>query len=461
MCYNTSERSGNMNDTICAISTALGVGAISIVRVSGINAISIVNSVFKGKNLNEVLSHTINYGHIVYNSEVIDEVLVSVMRAPKTFTAEDVVEINCHGGISTTNKVLEILLVSGARLAEPGEFTKRAFLNGKIDLVKAEAVGDLIAAKTEKSRKLAINQLNGDISNKIKNIRKIILDVIANMEVNIDYPEYEEGEDYTLERFKEKIGEIKSLLSELLASSENGKIIKTGVKISLIGKPNVGKSSLLNIFLNEDRAIVTDIPGTTRDIVEGSFILNGVEFNIIDTAGIRNTEDTVERIGVARSFDSANSADLVIYVLDGSKAIMKEDLNNLEKVEDKKLIIFINKDDLGVKIDLNELDDYEIVEGNTRSEEGIKGIKEKIMELFNFDEIEASDYNFLSSARDIALVKQAYNNIEAIFQNLNTLPIDIFTIDLRNIYEILGQIIGETFKDDLLDEMFSKFCLGK
>ncbi len=450
-----------MNDTICAISTALGVGAISIVRVSGINAISIVNSVFKGKNLNEVLSHTINYGHIVYNSEVIDEVLVSVMRAPKTFTAEDVVEINCHGGISTTNKVLEILLVSGARLAEPGEFTKRAFLNGKIDLVKAEAVGDLIAAKTEKSRKLAINQLNGDISNKIKNIRKIILDVIANMEVNIDYPEYEEGEDYTLERFKEKIGEIKSLLSELLASSENGKIIKTGVKISLIGKPNVGKSSLLNIFLNEDRAIVTDIPGTTRDIVEGSFILNGVEFNIIDTAGIRNTEDTVERIGVARSFDSANSADLVIYVLDGSKAIMKEDLNNLEKVEDKKLIIFINKDDLGVKIDLNELDDYEIVEGNTRSEEGIKGIKEKIMELFNFDEIEASDYNFLSSARDIALVKQAYNNIEAIFQNLNTLPIDIFTIDLRNIYEILGQIIGETFKDDLLDEMFSKFCLGK
>lgn len=461
MCYNTSERSGNMNDTICAISTSLGVGAISIIRVSGANAISVVNSIFKGKNLNEVSTHTINYGHIVYKSEIIDEVLVSVMRAPKTFTAEDVVEINCHGGISTTNKVLEILLINGARLAEPGEFTKRAFLNGKIDLVKAEAVGDLIAAKTEKSRKLAINQLNGEISKKIKNIRKVILDVIANMEVNIDYPEYEEGEDYTLDRFKEKVDEIKQLLEELLSNSENGKIIKTGVKISLLGKPNVGKSSLLNKFLKEEKAIVTDVPGTTRDIVEGSFILNGVEFNIIDTAGIRNTDDVVEKIGVARSLDSAIKADLVIYVLDGSKALTKEDINNLEQVKNKKLIIFINKNDLNVEIDLNELKDYIVIEGNTQSEDGIEKLKAKIMELFNFDEIEASDYNFLSSARDIALIRDAYNNIEAILQNLNTLPIDIFTIDLRNIYEILGQIIGETFKDDLLDEMFSKFCLGK
>lgn len=461
MCYNTSERSGNMNDTICAISTSLGVGAISIIRVSGANAISVVNSIFKGKNLNEVSTHTINYGHIVYKSEIIDEVLVSVMRAPKTFTAEDVVEINCHGGISTTNKVLEILLINGARLAEPGEFTKRAFLNGKIDLVKAEAVGDLIAAKTEKSRKLAINQLNGEISKKIKYIRKVILDVIANMEVNIDYPEYEEGEDYTLDRFKEKVDEVKQLLEELLSNSENGKIIKTGVKISLLGKPNVGKSSLLNKFLKEEKAIVTDVPGTTRDIVEGSFILKGVEFNIIDTAGIRNTDDVVEKIGVARSLDSAIKADLVIYVLDGSKVLTKEDINNLEQVKNKKLIIFINKNDLNVEIDLNELKDYIVIEGNTQSEDGIEKLKAKIMELFNFDEIEASDYNFLSSARDIALIRDAYNNIEAILQNLNTLPIDIFTIDLRNIYEILGQIIGETFKDDLLDEMFSKFCLGK
>ncbi len=450
-----------MTDTICAISTSLGVGAISIIRVSGTDAIRVVNSIFKGKDLTKVESHTINYGHIVYNNEIIDEVLVSVMKSPKTFTMEDVVEINSHGGISTTNKVLEVLLLSGARLAEPGEFTKRAFLNGRIDLVNAEAVGDLITAKTEKSRKLAINQLTGNVSNLIKNIRSEILEIIANMEVNIDYPEYEEGEDYTVSRFLEKIMQVKNKLDKLVANSTDGKIVKTGINVALLGKPNVGKSSILNKFLDEEKAIVTNIPGTTRDIVEGNFTLRGIEINVIDTAGIRETSDIVEKLGVEKSLKISENADLIIYVLDGTNKITDEDFDMLKKLKDKKVIIFINKSDMSINIDKKMLKDFDVIIGNTKDDNGLDALKEKIVKLFNIDELEQSDYTFLSNARDISLIKKSSEILNNIPLNINTLPIDIFIIDLRKIYDLLGELIGETYKDDLLDEMFSKFCLGK
>ena len=450
-----------MTDTICAISTSLGVGAISIIRVSGTDAIRVVNSIFKGKDLTKVESHTINYGHIVYNNEIIDEVLVSVMKSPKTFTMEDVVEINSHGGISTTNKVLEVLLLSGARLAEPGEFTKRAFLNGRIDLVNAEAVGDLITAKTEKSRKLAINQLTGNVSNLIKNIRSEILEIIANMEVNIDYPEYEEGEDYTVSRFLEKIMQVKNKLDKLVANSTDGKIVKTGINVALLGKPNVGKSSILNKFLDEEKAIVTNIPGTTRDIVEGNFTLRGIEINVIDTAGIRETSDIVEKLGVEKSLKISENADLIIYVLDGTNKITDEDFDMLKKLKDKKVIIFINKSDMSINIDKKMLKDFDVIIGNTKDDNGLDALKEKIVKLFNIDELEQYDYTFLSNAMDISLIKKSSEILNNIPLNINTLPIDIFIIDLRKIYDLLGELIGETYKDDLLDEMFSKFCLGK
>ena len=450
-----------MTDTICAISTSLGVGAISIIRVSGTDAIRVVNSIFKGKDLTKVESHTINYGHIVYNNEIIDEVLVSVMKSPKTFTMEDVVEINSHGGISTTNKVLEVLLLSGARLAEPGEFTKRAFLNGRIDLVNAEAVGDLITAKTEKSRKLAINQLTGNVSNLIKNIRSEILDIIANMEVNIDYPEYEEGEDYSVSRFLEKIILIKDKLDKLMANSMDGKIVKMGINVALLGKPNVGKSSILNKFLDEEKAIVTNIPGTTRDIVEGNFTLRGIEINVIDTAGIRETFDIVEKLGVEKSLKISENADLIIYVLDGTNKITDEDFDILKKLKNKKVIIFINKSDMNINIDKNVLKDFDVIIGNTKKDNGLDDLKEEIIKLFNIDELEQSDYTFLSNARDISLIKKSSEILNNIPLNINMLPIDIFIIDLRKIYDLLGELIGETYKDDLLDEMFSKFCLGK
>ena len=450
-----------MTDTICAISTSLGVGAISIIRVSGTDAIRVVNFIFKGKDLTKVESHTINYGHIIYNNEIIDEVLVSVMKSPKTFTMEDVVEINSHGGISTTNKVLEVLLLSGARLAEPGEFTKRAFLNGRIDLVNAEAVGDLITAKTEKSRKLAINQLTGNVSNLIKNIRSEILEIIANMEVNIDYPEYEEGEDYTVSRFLEKIMQVKDKLDKLVANSMDGKIVKTGINVALLGKPNVGKSSILNKFLDEEKAIVTNIPGTTRDIVEGNFTLRGIEINVIDTAGIRETSDIVEKLGVEKSLKISENADLIIYVLDGTNKITDEDFDMLKKLKDKKVIIFINKSDMSINIDKKMLKDFDVIIGNTKDDNGLDALKERIVKLFNIDELEQSDYTFLSNARDISLIKKSSEILNNIPLNINTLPIDIFIIDLRKIYDLLGELIGETYKDDLLDEMFSKFCLGK
>ena len=451
-----------MNSTICAVSTAMGVGAISIIRVSGPEAIAIVNSIFKGKNLLEVKSHTINYGHIVYNEEIIDEVLVSVMRAPKTFTMEDVVEINSHGGPAITKKILEILLLSGCEPADPGEFTKRAFLNGRIDLVEAEAVQDLVVSESEKSRKMAISGLTGNLSNMIIDIRKEIIDVQANIEVNIDYPEYEEGEKYTKDTLLPRINKIDVMLTNLLKNAENGRMIKDGISLALLGKPNVGKSSILNAFLEEEKAIVTNIPGTTRDVVEGRFILDGIILNIIDTAGIRETDDIVEKIGVERSKNASKNADLIVYVISSEDGLYKDDEEFIKANSDKKLILFVNKNDLSDKnIKIDYLNKNNIIYGNTVSNDGLDSLKNKIREMFNLEKLENSNYTYLANVRQVSLIKQAELKIKNIIETIDNLPLDVFTIDLREAYDLLGEIIGETYKEDLLDELFSKFCLGK
>lgn len=451
-----------MEDTIVAISTALGVGAISIIRVSGNDSIDIVNKIFKGKDLSSVDSHTINYGHIVENDKIIDEVLVSIMRAPKTFTREDVVEINVHGGIATTNKVLELLLSNGCRLAEPGEFTKRAFLNGRIDLIEAEGVMDLINAKTEKSRNLAINQVSGSVSNLIKDLRDDIANTLANIEVNIDYPEYEDIEVVSIDMIKKNISTLRSKIKEILDKSENGKMIKEGIKTIIIGRPNVGKSSILNCLLEEDKAIVTDIAGTTRDIVEGNIVIDGIVLNILDTAGIRKTNDVVESIGVEKSLSLIDEAELILFVLNNNEELNSEDKEILEKIKDKNNIIIINKIDLDNKIELDLLKDLNIVKLSAAKKEGIDELKEKIKELFNLEKINQEDYTYLSSARSISLLKQALKSLESVEVGVNkNMPVDMIEIDLKEVWNLLGDIIGANYEEELIDKLFSKFCLGK
>ncbi len=451
-----------MNDTIAAISTALGVGAISIIRVSGKDAIQIVNPLFQEKDLQKVLSHTIHYGHIIDQEETIDEVLVSVMRAPKTFTTEDVVEINCHGGITTTNKILEVLLNHGCRLAEPGEFTKRAFLNGRIDLVNAESVMDLIEGKTEKARKVAMHGLEGKTSNRIKELRQQILEVLANIEVNIDYPEYEDIEEMTNEKILPSLKQIEEDLQKIIEESENGQLIKTGIKTVIVGRPNVGKSSILNRLLNEEKAIVTEIEGTTRDAIEGSISLNGILLNIIDTAGIRKTNDVVEKIGVDKSLHLIDQADLVIVVLNNNEPLTSEDQEILQKTKDHPSIVVVNKNDLPQKIDLEALKDRNIIYTNTIDLNGIESLKERIIELFHFDQIEKDDYTYLSNARQISLAKEAKAYLKEVHKGIDqAMPLDMVEIDLKKSWDKLGEIIGETYTEELIDQLFRQFCLGK
>lgn len=452
-----------MEDTIVAISTASGIGAISIIRLSGQNALDIVSKIFKGKDLKTVASHTINHGYIVdKNGSIVDEVLVSVMRTPKTYTMEDIVEINTHGGIASTNKVLELCLVNGARLAQPGEFTKRAFLNGRIDLTEAEAIEDVINSSTDKSLRLSINQLTGSLKNLITEIRKDIMSLVANIEVNIDYPEYEDAEDITLQKLKEKLLPIKTKLEELLKNSHDAKIIKNGINICMIGRPNVGKSSLLNAFLEEDKAIVTDIAGTTRDIVEGETIINGIKINFLDTAGIRKTANVVEKIGVDKSKKIINTADLIILVLNNNEKLTPDDFELLDLVKDKNYIIFVNKNDLPSKIDL-EISKYNnIVYGNTLTTTGIKELKEMITTLFNLEKISTNDATYITNARHKALIEIALNYLNSALENIaNGYSVDMLEIDIRACWDTLGEIIGATYKDELLDELFSNFCLGK
>ncbi len=448
-----------MEDTIAAIATSLGVGAISIIRVSGPQSVEIVNKIFKGKNLIDQATHTITYGHIVDNEKIIDEVLISIMRAPKSFTTEDVVEINCHGGIATTNKVLELLLNNGCRLSEPGEFTKRAFLNGRIDLVEAEGVMDLINSKTEKSRNLAINQLSGNSSEHIKSLRQEIVDILANIEVNIDYPEYDDIDVLSTQIIKPKVLNMIDKLKKIISSSENTKIIKEGIDVLIIGRPNVGKSSLLNRLLEEEKAIVTDIAGTTRDIVEGRINLDGIILNIIDTAGIRNTNDVVEQIGVKKSLNLIEHADLVLYLLNNNEKITIEDKELLQQLANKNHIVIINKCDLDKKIDI---DDRDCVYISAKDNIGIENLKNRIKEIFNLEKIETEDLSYLSSARSISLLKKALISLQSARNGIeNEYPIDMVEIDIKESWNVLGEIIGETYEEELIDQLFSQFCLGK
>lgn len=451
-----------MNENICAISTALGVGAISIVRCSGPDVISIVNKIFKGTNLENVPSHTIHYGHIVDGYDVIDEVLVSVMRAPKTFTKEDVVEINCHGGISTTNKVLELLLVSGCRMATPGEFTKKAFLNGRIDLTEAEGIQELISSEGEEARKYAMNKVEGNLKNIIKSIREELVNLSAVLEVNYDYPEETDNPEMTYDLLSTKLKDIDTSLKSLVSSTENVQFVSNGIDLAIIGKPNVGKSSILNHLTNENKAIVTNIAGTTRDVVYGSIFLNGVKFNLIDTAGIRESDDLVEQIGVTRSKEAIMSSDLVVFVLNNNEPITKEELDVINTETSAKKIIFINKCDLEEKINLDKLKDYTICYGNTVEANGLDSLKQTIIELFNLDELKSKNYNYLSNARHIALVKEAVYAVENGIESAeNGLPFEMISVDINEAYDLLGEIIGAVYKDELLDTLFSKFCLGK
>ena len=448
-----------MDDTIAAISTAQGIGAISIVRVSGSDAIKIVNDIFS-RNIMNVPTHTIHYGFIVDNGEKVDEVLVSVMRAPHTFTVEDVVEVNAHGGISTTNKILELLLLHGCRLADPGEFTKRAFLNGRIDLTEAEGVMDLINSETDAARKMALNQVNGRVSTMISDLRVKLVSIISNIEVNIDYPEYEDIEEITIEDINSNLGAFEKDIIHILDESNNGEILKNGIKTVIIGKPNVGKSSLLNILIGEEKAIVTSVKGTTRDSVEANISIDNIKLNLIDTAGIRDTDDVVESIGVDKSLKLLDEAELILFVLNYNEKLSLEDLEILEKLKDKNYITIINKIDLEKKIDDSNLKN--VVYVSALENENIDDIKLKIREMFNLEKIKTADLTYLTGARSTSILRKVLKLIQDIKTGIESeMPIDVLEIDLKNIWNLLGEIIGESYDEELLDQLFSRFCVGK
>lgn len=449
-------------DTIAAIATPLGEGAIGIVRLSGTDAITIANKVFKGRDLSQVNSHTINYGHIVENEQVVDEVMLSLMRAPRTFTREDVVEINTHGGLAVTNEILQLLIRHGARLAEPGEFTKRAFLNGRIDLTQAEAIMDLIRAKTDKAMSIAVKQLDGSLSDLINKTRQEILNTLAQVEVNIDYPEYDDVEEMTTALLREKTNAFEALLTNLLKTAKRGKILREGLATAIIGRPNVGKSSLLNTLLREDKAIVTDIEGTTRDVIEEYVNINGVPLKLIDTAGIRETDDIVEQIGVERSRKALKEADLVLLVLNSSEKLTQQDQELLNLSQDSNRIILLNKTDLPEQIEREQLPD-DVLNISVLTEQNINLIEERINQLF-FDNagIVEQDATYLSNARHISLIEQAIESLQAVNQGLAMgMPVDLLQIDLTRTWEILGEITGDAAPDELITQLFSQFCLGK
>lgn len=455
-------------DTIAAISTPPGEGGISIVRVSGNTALDVAEKIFKGKDLHTVKSHTINYGHIVNpkTKHTVDEVMVSVMLAPKTYTCEDVVEINCHGGIVPTNDILQLLLSNGARMAKPGEFTERAFLNGRVDLSQAEAVMDLIRAKTDRSMKVALNQLDGDLSHLIKNLRQDILDVLAQVEVNIDYPEYDDVETMTSKLLREKVVEVKAQIKQLLQTAQEGKILRDGLATAIVGHPNVGKSSLLNRMLHEDKAIVTDVAGTTRDVLEEYVNVRGVPLKLVDTAGIRETNDKVEKIGVERSRKAIKTADLVLLVLDSSNPLSDEDRQLIKVTDEAKRIIILNKTDLPMQLDTDELfnlvPEDQVIRTSATEGVGLDDLKEKISKLF-FGGIESNQNSVIvTNARHIGLLNQAEEALDSVLQGLKDgMPVDLVQIDMTRCWEFLGEITGDSYQDELLDQLFSQFCLGK
>ncbi len=456
-------------DTITSISTPMGEGAIGIVRLSGPQAVEIADKLYKGKHLlNDVPSHTINYGHIIdpESKEVVEEVMVSVLRAPKTFTREDIIEINCHGGILTINRVLELTMTYGARMAEPGEFTKRAFLNGRIDLSQAEAVMDFIRSKTDRASKVAMNQIEGRLSDLIKKQRQSILEILAQVEVNIDYPEYDDVEDATTEFLLEQSKEIKQEINHLLDTGAQGKIMREGLSTVIVGKPNVGKSSMLNNLIQDNKAIVTEVAGTTRDVLEEYVNVCGVPLRLVDTAGIRETEDIVEKIGVERSRKALSQADLILFVLNNNEALTQEDYTLYEVVKNEDVIVIVNKMDLEQNIDINEVKDMigdtPLIQTSMLKQEGIDELEIQIRDLFFGGEVQNQDMTYVSNSRHISLLKQARQTIQdAIDAAESGVPMDMVQIDLTRTWEILGEIIGETASDELIDQLFSQFCLGK
>ena len=453
--------SSKLDDIIVGISTGFQEGAISIIRLSGYGCIELVNKCFKGKDLTKVNSHTINYGYILdENKNMLDEVLVSVFKAPKTYTKEDVIEINCHGGLFVTNKVYELLISLGARPSEAGEFTKRAFLNGRIDLTKAEAVMDMISAENNAALAIASKGLQGVIKRTVDDLRQKLLDVIAVISVNIDYPEYDDVEMLTTNQIKPGIELIISDVINLLEKSKSAKFLKNGVDTAIVGKPNVGKSSLLNALLEEQKAIVTSIPGTTRDTIEAKYNIGNITLNLIDTAGIRETKDIVEKIGVDKSLDMIEKAELILFVVDGSKELDQEDLELYNKIKNKKHLVIINKNDLGIIIDTNKFANKVII--STNDVYKLEELKKSILKLIEVEKITNKDITYLSNARQIEKLNLAKNELLEAMDEINENAfIDFVDIHLRAAWMYLGEIIGETSSESLLDELFSKFCLGK
>lgn len=457
-------------DTIAAISTPPGEGAISIVRLSGDDAVKIAQSVtnYKEKDLTDVPTHTIHYGHIKdpKTNQVLDEVMYSVMLEPKTFTRENIVEINCHGGMVVANQVLQLLLRQGARLAEPGEFTKRAFLNGRMDLSQAEAVMDLIQAKTSESMDLALGQLDGRLSQLIQSLRQKLLVALAQVEVNIDYPEYDDVEEMTTKLMKEKALEVKEDIAHLLETATQGKILREGLATAIIGRPNVGKSSLLNDLLREDKAIVTDIEGTTRDVIEEFVNVRGVPLKLIDTAGIRDTEDIVEKIGVERSRKALSEADLVLLVLNQSENLTEMDRELIELTKDMQRIVLLNKNDLPSKLDRDELQNVlgdtpflpiSVLEGR-----GIDLLEQLIKDTFFASNTSEKDATYISNTRHVALLEQADMALDEVLEGIESeMPVDLLQIDMTRAWDLLGEIMGENIQDELITQLFSQFCLGK
>ena len=451
-------------DTITAIATPLGEGAIGIVRISGTEAVAIANRIFQGKNLETVDSHTLNYGHILDpdKDEILDEVMVGVMRAPRTFTREDVIEINTHGGIAVTNEILQLILRQGARMAEPGEFTKRAFLNGRVDLTQAEAIMDIIRAKTDKAMNIAVKQLDGSLKDLIDNTRQEILNTLAQVEVNIDYPEYDDVEEMTTALLREKTQEFQNLLENLLRTARRGKILREGLSTAIIGRPNVGKSSLLNNLLREDKAIVTDIAGTTRDVIEEYVNIKGVPLKLIDTAGIRETDDIVEKIGVERSRQALAEADLILLVLNASEKLTDQDRALLALSDMTRRIVLLNKTDLKEEIEAEELPE-DVIRISVLKNQNIVQIEERINQLF-FDNagIVEQDATYLSNSRHISLIEQAVQSLQAVNEGLEFgMPVDLLQVDLTRTWQILGEITGDAAPDELITQLFSQFCLGK
>mgnify|MGYP001186276589 CR=1 FL=1 len=455
-------------DTIAAISTPVGEGAISIVRLSGDEAISITNKLFKGKDLTKVESHTIHYGKLVdpHTEETIDEVLVSVMRAPKTFTVEDIVEINGHGGIVAVKRILQLVLDEGARLAEPGEFTKRAFLNGRIDLSQAEAVMDIIQSQTDEAMQVAMNQLEGRLSSLIKSLRQELIETIAHVEVNIDYPEYDDVEEMTHEIMEEKTAYVLQEIESLLQVAKQGKILREGIKTAIVGRPNVGKSSLLNALVQEERAIVTDIAGTTRDVIEEYVNVRGIPLRLMDTAGIRETDDFVEKIGVKRSQEILETADLTLFMLNYNESITDDDRKIIEMLEGFPYIVIVNKTDLEQKVNVEELNeltkDRPVIYMSLKDGKGIAQLEEAIQELFFSERVQQQDEVYISNVRHINLLNKAKKALVDAQEALQMqMPLDIVQIDVRRSWEFLGEIIGDTASESLIDQLFSQFCLGK